>query len=474
MAGGADRLPALYRTAFPVFLILFLALGLAGIDRSCLDAADSAYVISADAIARGLWPYRDFLAAHPPLLYLLGAPLAKLGAGVIPFRIFSLVLVAAGGLAVWRLAQKVGGDGRTAFLAGAFTLLAPLGLFFSRAFLNDALVSLLAAVTVILLLNPTRKSAAGAGVLCILGTLAKLTFLPFLAVFVLYTLLFRRRLAAVFTAVALGGSLALALALEAVSGGAYLTDILGAQASKGYSFTNFYEGLDRIWRLDWPLVVAAPAGIWFAARKIRDRGTLFLILGWLAAGVAALLTLPAAGHDINLFQPAEPALALLAAWGVISLADSRSKLAVTAAVILLVVPVAAMVNRDRSSLFRSNAADTAAIVDTIRSRTTVYQPVLTPGCYALEADRPVRLEFFDQFLWERKYSRGDTDAQELMAGLKAEISREETAPVILYGGQATEDILKAELGSSYIRDYITATWPPATLWVPRADDEGCG
>lgn len=475
MAGGPHRLPApFFFVTFLSLLVLFLASGVAGADRSCLDAADSAYLISADAVSRGLVPYRDFLAAHPPLLFILGAPLAKLGTGVIPFRIFSLVVAAALGLLVWRLALKASGDNRVALLAGALTLFAPLGLFFSRAFLNDSLVSLLAAATVILLMGDSRRRAAAAGFLCLLGVLAKLTFLPLLVAFILYVVIFRRKLAGIFLAVAVGGSLILALVIQAGTGGAYLSDILGSQASKGYSFTNFYEGLHRIWQMDWPLLVPAPAGIWFAVRSIKDRGRLFLLLGWLAAGAAALLTLPAEGHDTNLFQAAEPAVALLAAWGIVGLADLRLKTVVVAIGIYLVLAVPALADRDRSFFFRSNAEDTAAIVGALKSSTTECQPVLAPGCYALEADRPVKLEFFDQFLWEEKYRRGDREAAELMEGLGSEISTGKPAPVILYNGQLTEEILKPELKARYEKDYSGAEWPPVTLWLPRDRQEQGG
>lgn len=470
MAGGPDRLPAPYRAAFPLFIALFLALGLAGIDRSCPDAADSAYLISADAVARGLMPYRDFLAAHPPLIYLLGAPLAKLGAGVLPFRVFSLAVAAATGLLAWRLARKVSGDGRTAFLAGVLTLFAPLGVFFTKSYLNDSLVALVAAGVVVLLLGGGRRNAALAGILCILGTAVKLTFLPFLAVFSLYVIFFRRREhhgAGVFLAVALGGSLAAALAFQALTGGAYLSDILGSQASKGYSFTNFYEGLHRIWQMDWPLIIPAPLGIWFLIKRLKGRPESLLVLGWLAAGLAALATLPAEGHDTNLFIPAEPALALLAAWGIVGLSRSGSRLKVAAAVILLAVSVAAIAEKDRSFFFNSNEADTLMIVDAISGATTICQPVLVPGCYALAADRPVMLEFYDQFLWEEKYRRGDSEARELFEGLAREVTEGRPAPVVLYEGQPTGEILKQELESKYSEGLSSATWPPVTLRAPK-------
>jgi len=37
-------------------------------------------------------------------------------------------------------------------------------------------------------------------------------------------------------------------------------------ASKGYNFTNLFDGLRRIWQMDWPLMVPAWVGAWFAAK----------------------------------------------------------------------------------------------------------------------------------------------------------------------------------------------------------------
>jgi hypothetical protein len=106
-------------------MLFFGSLGLVGVDRSCLDAADSTYLITSRALADGQMPYRDFLVAHPPLLFLIGAPLAKLGAGVIPFRIFTLLLGRTGrgsGAGLTHHRQPATGDSRW-----WLTLFAPWG-----------------------------------------------------------------------------------------------------------------------------------------------------------------------------------------------------------------------------------------------------------------------------------------------------------------------------------------------------------
>lgn len=464
------------RGALAFFLLLFIGLGLAGIDRSCLDAADSTYLISADAVSRGLMPYRDFLTAHPPLLFALGAPLAALEEGVLPFRVFSVVLAAGIGLAAWRLAWRVTADRWVALLTGVLTLFAPLGLFFSRLFLNDALVSLLALGAVILLLDSDKKRVALAGTLCLLGTLTKLTFLPLAAVFLLHLLLKNRSQALLFATIAIGGSLAAAAILEAATGGAYLDAIIGAQASKSHSLTNFTEGLKRLWQMDWPLIVAAVPGIWLAGHELAPtaagREQLRLLLFWLGAALIPLLTLPAAGHDINLFQPAEPALALFAAWGLAGLVKRRTAASLAAVLLFLLLAAPGWLTRDRDYFFRSNAEDTAVTVTAIRQNSSECQAVLVCGCYALEADRPVMGEYLDPFLWEERYRRGDPEALAKLDELQQELTTGKAGPVVLASGSLTAELLQPTLKERYRQEYESASWPAVALWLPATAEEG--
>lgn len=467
------RLPLIDRLAFLSFLLLMLILAIAGIDRSCLDAADSAYLASSDAIARGLVPYKDFLLAHPPLLFLMGAPLAMLKAGTIPFRFFSIFILAGLGVAVWLLAFRVTANSGIAMLAGALTLFAPLGLYFSKLFINDPLVSLLTVLIFLLLFGKTRASLAGAAALSVLATLTKLTWLPVLAVCVAYVIFFRRKESWIYLTLALGGSLAAALLTQLLTGGAYFSDILFSQASKGYSFTNFYEGLGRIWSMDWPLIVPATVGVWFAARAISKRqqlspglrGRLFLLAGWLISGLLLLGTLPAEGHDTNLFLLAEPALAVLAAWGIIGLVERRTLLAVAAVIAWVVIGVPALVDRDRDFLFRSNESDVAVLVSQIQTHSADSMPVLVPGCYAVEAGRPVTLDFYDQFLWEEKYKRGDEEARRLFENLRREVG-EKPPPVVIFGdGQIAREAVLDKLESYYQLYHRSVTWPPMEMWL---------
>ena len=471
---GRPRLSRLYPSVFFLFVSGFLVLGFLGIDHSCLDAADSAYLVISRALADGQMPYRDFLVAHPPLLFMLGAPLSWLGGGVVPFRIFILVLMAVMAIAVWRLAYRITSNDRLAMFAGALTLFAPLGLFFSKTFVNDYLVSLIAVLTILMLIRNSRLAMAGAGLMCVLGTLAKLTFMPFMALCVVYVLIFRRRLAWIFIVISLGGALAAVVALQLLTGGAYLHDILGSQASKGFSFGNLAGGLHRIWSLDWPLMIPAWAGAWFAYRTLgrheqlggQMKGRLFLLVGWLLAGVAVLGTLPAEGHDTNLFLIAEPAVAVLAAWGLIGLAERRQLLPIALIVIWLVVAVPDLVNKSSDYFFRTNASDVAVIVAETVKRTSECQPVIVPGCYAVESGRPVTLDFYDQFLWEEKYRRGDQDAVDLFEGLRQEVAAEKPPVAVFQEGQPSIDILEPQLDVHYQVDFNSSSFPPMTLWVP--------
>jgi len=475
MAGPA-RLARHYPLIFLAFLVLFMALGLAGVDRSCLDAADSTYLITSRAVSDGQMPYRDFLVAHPPLLFLLGAPLAMLEHGVMPFRVFTLLLMAGLGVAVWRLALRITANPQLAVVAGVLTLFAPLGLFFSKTFINDYIVSLIAVLSILLLMGKSRAAIAGAGILAVVGTLTKLTILPFILVCIAYVLIFRRKLSWIYIAVAVGGSVAAALLAQWITDGAYLADILGAQSSKGYDFSNLLDGLRRIWQMDWPLMVPAWVGAWFAFKALRNRdklggqlkGRLFLLVGWLLAGVAVLGTLPAEGHDTNLFLMAEPAVAVLAAWGIVALAERGGPVPVVLIAVWLVIAVPNLVDKGSDFFFRSNESDVAIIVAETMNRSTDCQPVLIPGCYALEAGRPVTLDFYDPFLWEEKYKRGDENAIVLFDGLRMDIAQEKPPVVAFVDGQPSVEILQPELDEHYQEDYVSESWPPVILSVPKA------
>ncbi|MHB8143403.1 MAG: hypothetical protein ACYDGX_07055 [Thermoleophilia bacterium] len=487
------KLPRSCLLSFFFLLLVFFLAAAASIDTSCLDAADSAYLISASAIAHGAFPYRDFLAAHPPLLYLLGAPLALFGGSVEPFRIFSLVIQCALALAVLFLAMKLAGKPWLAFLAGAFTLVAPAGVFFSKMFLNDSLTSLLSVAMFLLLLGASRRSAAAAGAVAALGVLTKLTFLPVLAAGAVFALLYRRSLSGLFLAVVLGVSSIAAAAIEFFTGGAYFDDIFLAQGSKTLSFANFYQGMERIWQFDWPLLLLAVPGVWFCLasllrtrRRAREAGnagggeSFALPLLWLGAGLLPLATLPAAGHDINLFQTAEPAVALMAAWGVVTLAGAAARLrarrlprqkpggkaAAMVAVVLIAAAAAAMLARDRDFLARSNSADVDRIVAAIEKNSSGGMPVLAPGCYAFQAARPVAFGFYDQFLWEEKYQRGDADARALFDRISLDIDQGQIAAVALSESQPTYAAMETGLKSRYRVDYRSTQWPPLTLWLP--------
>ena len=495
------KLPRACLFSFLLALAAYLLAGISGIDNSCLDAADSAYLISASAIAHGAVPYRDFLAAHPPLLYLLGAPLTWLGTGVEPFRVFSLALQGAVALVTLFLALRLTRRPPLALLAGVFTLLAPVGVFFSRMFLNDSLSALLSvAMFLLLAAGRSRRTAAAAGAVAVLGTLTKLTFLPALAAGAAFVLLYRRGRgrAPLFLGVSLGGGAMAAAFAELVTNGGYFRDIFLAQGSKSLSFVNLYQGLERIWQFDWPLLLLALPGIWHCIRVLsrtrrqpaagHDNGaaragreSCALALLWLGAGLTPLATLPAAGHDINLFQTAEPALALMAAWGVALLAAAvfrlaaggpvrlaGGKAAAVAAIILIAVAGAVMVLRDQSFLARSNSADVNRIVAAIREDSAPDMPVLAPGCYAFQAGRPVAFAYYDQFLWEEKYQRGDADARAMLDRIRLDVNQGRIAAVALPEDQPTYLAVRSGLERKYHIYYRSTQWPPLNLWLPDA------
>jgi len=137
----------------------------------------------------------------------------------------------------------------------------------------------------------------------------------------------------------------------------------------------------------------------------------------------------------------------------------------------LVATVPAMISKDLSFLKRTNRADVEQIVSEIKNTSRTGQPILAPGCFALQADRPVTLKFFDQFLWEEKYKRGDKDAQFLMEQLYHNIEQGQLPAVVLSDDQETFTAVKTALARKYMVAYSSQEWPPLTLWLLKQQPE---
>jgi hypothetical protein len=90
---------------FTVLLIAFLVLKTNGLRYSTTDEA--IYFYAARSWTEGLWPYRDFFFAHPPLHIAVPALLyLVLGSGFLVGKWLSVAAATVAGVFVWRMARR--------------------------------------------------------------------------------------------------------------------------------------------------------------------------------------------------------------------------------------------------------------------------------------------------------------------------------------------------------------------------------
>jgi hypothetical protein len=128
--------------------------------------------------------------------------------------------------------------------------------------------------------------------------------------------------------------------------------------------------------------------------------------------------------------------------------------------------VSFVVIKDREFLARSNADFVFGVAADIRVVTPGGEAVLAPGCYALEAERPVEANFFHRFLWEEKYRRGDADAVQMSDGLCVKIGAAAIPAVVMEEGTPAFEIVRPELEAHYGRGDTSKETPPVSLWLP--------
>src|SRR5207253_2186270 len=93
-----------------------------------VNFAEGVYLLSARLIADGATPYRDFIAAHPPLLFYTGAGILSVGDSLHFARAaLALVPLATGALTA-ALVFRITAHRWAAVLAGLATLVAPWSL----------------------------------------------------------------------------------------------------------------------------------------------------------------------------------------------------------------------------------------------------------------------------------------------------------------------------------------------------------
>lgn len=276
------------------------------------DFSDGVYAQSARELLHGLTPYRDFAAAQPPAVYLVGVVLLAVHDGLVTVRagagLADLLTAALVGLCVRQLSGRAG----IAVVAAAATPLLPISLHEHAQLIPETFAAPLLLGGAICC---ARVSHARAGaVLLALAVAFKLAFVvP--AVAIALASPYRRRSvgwlvlsAAVFAAASL-----------AAFGSSVWREAVEAQLQVGRASLQYAAGLvaQGIWS-ELVLVIGAVAALVLARREqVHDRTLLQTLSAAAGSGLLLALTVFKRGSYISVLEVAEPPLLALAACGAI-------------------------------------------------------------------------------------------------------------------------------------------------------------
>ena len=276
------------------------------------EFSDGVYAVSAREFLHGLVPYRDFAAAQPPPVYLVGAlslavydGAASLHVGLALFDLATAVLV---GVCVWRL------DGRflLAVAAGAISPLLPISLHEHAQLVPETLAAPLLLAGALWSARPGRSMAAG--IVLALAVWCKLAFVVPAVAIALVSSAARRT-----TAVLIAACVVLAGVSVVVFGGGVWREAVQAQFEVGR--TSIHQAAGLLAQVVWneiPLLIAAAAFVyhaWVDRDQLRDPELVKTVTAAALGGLALALTVIKRGSYINVMVVAEPPLLVLAVCG---------------------------------------------------------------------------------------------------------------------------------------------------------------
>ena len=300
------------------------------------EYSDGVYSLSARQLLEGQALYRDFAAAQPPPLYLIGAAALALSDSPPAIRVLMALCEAATSLlvlvAVWRLTRRPA----AALCAALACLVTPWALREHAQLLPETVAAPLIMGAALAAAGGTRGGAIATGVIGAVAVSFKVAFLlPALAI-VLAT---RRRGRALSAFAATGAVLGLTFLLA--FGEPLWESVVAGQAQTGRATLDYVAGLwaQAGWNVAPLLLLAVLA--WPRRAALADPD---LARSLVAAAVGSLLllaTLLKHGSWLTVVVVAEPPLLCLAACGVAALLGERGRcwrmraLAAAAAVALL-------------------------------------------------------------------------------------------------------------------------------------------
>src|SRR5918911_175977 len=454
--------------------------------RSYVDNGDGYYLYAAHRLAQGAVLYRDVMGTQPPLVYALGAAVFKLGGTLATLRLASAALRALCTVLVFLAGLRLFGDRLTAALAALTYALLPIGLVWDRSFEVTPPLTLMALLALWPLLRFTPRATRLAGVLAAAALFTKNLYAPLLVATLAYLALRRRHLLGPYLQGVMAGLAAFGAALAAYAGREGLYDAFLGQQSSPFTPAWFVGSVSYVITWEGAVVLVAIAGAYLCWRESRSRrleGALALDYApwFLGGGSAVLLATLKEGTFGTVFQVAEPAVALLAAYGATWAlrtepaahaawqGTARRPAVAWALPAALLVALASLAGADRAALAHGNAAEVAHVVALIRAHAQPGATIVAPPYYTLLTGTRIPGDAADTYILAQRVRHADPWAMRWLRRVTRDLSARRI-PIVLIDLRIRDITpLMAALRANY-RPAYGDSLPPAlhvVAWLPK-------
>jgi len=437
-----------------------------------VDNGDGYYLYAARRVAGGAALYRDVMGTQPPVVYLLGTVAFKLGATLSAVRLLSAAMRVVTTGVVYLLGRRLFDDRPAAALAALVYTLLPIGLAWDRSFDVNPPLTLVALLAALALARDTRGGARGGGLLAALALFTKNLYAPLLVATLLYLMLRRRRLLGPYLQGLAAGVVALAGALVAYAGPVGLRDAFLGQDGSPVNPAWFVAAVAYVIIMEGGVVLVALAGAAAHRRGVTTgpggRAGDASLAPWLLAGSSAvLLATLKEGTAGPVFQLAEPAVALLAAYAARRAPRGRTILSLALPAVL-VVSLLSIAGGDRAALARDNSGEVARVAALVRARARQGDVIVAPPYYALLTGTRLPGDAADTYLMAQRVLRGDPAATAWARRVVDGVNTRRFPVVLIDLRLAAIAPLMAALQARYHIVY-SDTLPPAlhvVVWAP--------
>jgi 4-amino-4-deoxy-L-arabinose transferase-like glycosyltransferase len=495
-----------------------------------IDNGDGYYLYAAHRLAQGAVLYRDVMGTQPPLVYLLGAAIFKLGGTLQTVRLVSGLMRLGAVALVFLIGRRIFSSTPTAALAALLYALLPIGLTWDRSFDVNPPLTLVALLALRPFVYLTPRTVMLSGVLAAVALGTKNLYLPLLLATLCYLAVQRRALLRPYLLGLCGGGAAIVLALLAWSPVAPRDAFLGQQSSP-LNMDWFVAALAYVAANDGGLLLVAAAGAVLCLRRGRSNAAPAALsyAPWLLLGsVGVLGATVKEGTAGPVFQFAEPAVALLAAYAIawalpplltlrmpatrepatshppdsaswerqgtrlrasarrLPLAspcphapavvartrrwgDAARSIAMLGIPALVVLSLPPALGLDTAALNWTNAGEVGHVAALVGAHARPGTTILAPPYYALLTATCLPADAADTYILARRIDRGDTQARRWLAGVVADL-RARRLPVVVTDLRIEQiGPLMAALRSNYHLLYGD-TLPHAVhsqVWLPN-------